>query len=395
MFRKTKDDYEALFEIVRLIPKDEHGRFNWNKIRSKANDYFNDKLSSEQWRSQYRSGKYRKEKTGNPEPTKKIDVPRLYVSKEERENRIAKLKSYLKRSHTLDQICKYLSVDRTEALALIEELRRDNYEIEYNHVEGKYKFQKKIPRTIRTFDHDFGVDTTIEFMVISDTHLCQKKQQITFLNWLYDEAKRRGLSTVYHVGDISDGYYKHRQDHVYDLFAIGADEQRKYIVENYPKREGITTYFILGNHDETHIKNGGANIGSQIEVWRDDMISLGVGYAKVWLTENCRMDLFHPLDGSSYAVSYSGQKYIDSITGGDKPNIMFTGHHHKAMYFMYRNIHYFEAPSVTARTAWMHRKKIQNVSGAWFIKIKVDDQGHITSVLPEFIPQYEFIDNDY
>ena len=54
---------------------------------------------------------------------------------------------------------------------------------------------------------------------------------------------------------------------------------------------------------------------------------------KIMLTPNCRMDLFHPLDGSSYAVSYSGQKYMDSITGGDKPNILFVGHHHKSNVF--------------------------------------------------------------
>ena len=34
---------------------------------------------------------------------------------------------------------------------------------------------------------------------------------------------------------------------------------------------GITTYFILGNHDETHIRNGGANTGIAIARARPDM----------------------------------------------------------------------------------------------------------------------------
>ncbi len=107
------------------------------------------------------------------------------------------------------------------------------------------------------------------------------------------------------------------------------------------------------------------------------------------------MDIFHPLDGSSYAISYSGQKYMDSISGGDKPNILFVGHHHKALYFPYRNIHYFEVPSLMAQSSWMKRKRIANESGAWFVKLTVDEQGTIVRIIPEHIKQYKFLENDF
>src|SRR5690606_22671290 len=106
-------------------------------------------------------------------------------------------------------------------------------------------------------------------------------------------------------------------------------------------------------------------------------------------------DLLHPLDGSSYAVSYSGQKYLDSLSGGDKPNILFVGHHHKAMYFNYRNVHYFEVPSMTQQSSWMKRKRLANESGAWFVKIKVDEEGTIVSIVSEYVKQYKYLENDY
>jgi hypothetical protein len=86
---------------------------------------------------------------------------------------------------------------------------------------------------------------------------------------------------------------------------------------------------------------------------------------------------------------------MDGLTGGDKPNLLFVGHHHKCLYFPYRNIHYFEVPSMCKQSSWMKRKRIANASGAWFVKVKVDEEGTLVSVLPEQVKQYKFLENDY
>ena len=104
-------------------------------------------------------------------------------------------------------------------------------------------------------------------MVISDSHMGSIYELVDYLVFVYKEAKKRGITEVYHIGDISDGYYTNRPEQIYSLKCIGFDAQVDNIIANYPKEEGITTYFILGNHDETHIKNGGANLG--IAVSRD------------------------------------------------------------------------------------------------------------------------------
>ena len=158
---------------------------------------------------------------------------------------------------------------------------------------------------------------------------------------------------------------------------------------------GIATKFISGNHDSTHIKNGGSDIGKRIADKRNDMEYLGYMSAKVWLTPQCDMDLFHPLDGATYALSYSSQKFVDGLQGGQKPRILAIGHHHKSLYYPYRNIHVFEVPCFEAQTAFEKGKKISVNVGGWIVKITCKPDGTITSLSPTLIPFYDMIEEDY
>lgn len=396
MYNKTQEDYEYLFKVVNDIPVGYKLR-DWDSITRILNDYFKVSLSKKQWKVQYDSGMRRVRKYGNPAARSTYILKEDKIAKEIEtiESKSLRLKKYLARPKTMEQVIKFLDVDEITALGIIYQLKIQHYSVNHDSYNDTYCIDKKVHEDPKVYNHSIGEVEDVEFLVISDTHFCQKGQQLAFVNHIYDEAVRRGIKRVYHVGDISDGYYKNRPEQIYDLFAIGADEQKDYIVTNYPRREGITTYLIIGNHDETHIRNGGFNIGKAISQERPDIQYLGIGHAKIMLTPNCRMDLLHPLDGSSYAVSYSGQKYMDALTGGDKPNILFVGHHHKVLYFPYRNIHYFEVPSMTKQSSWMKRKRIANSSGAWFVKLKVDEEGTIVSVLPEHIMQYRYLENDY
>ena len=235
----------------------------------------------------------------------------------------------------------------------------------------------------------------IRFGVVSDTHLCNKCQQLTHLNAVYDIFEREGITTVYHGGDMVDGYYKNRPGHIYELFRIGADEQADYAIEAYPKRKGIVTKFVSGNHDHAHIINGGTNIGVKIANGRDDMIYLGMSNAKVNLTPNCILEVNHPEDGSSYSISYSLQKTIDAMMGGEKPNIFLNAHHHKLFYMIYRNIHAFEIGTFEEQTPFMKGKKLAAHVGGIIIEVHVNDEGTVTRCKNEFIPFYRMVKNDY
>lgn len=281
----------------------------------------------------------------------------------------------------------------TEVFDIIQALEKDGYNIEER--EGKYYLCKSYASLENCIEEDWKGDRIIRFGVVSDTHLGNKFQQMTYLNEFYDTCLEQGISTVYHAGDMTDGYYTSRGGQVYELFKIGFDEQKNYIVDNYPKRNGIITKFILGNHDMTHVINGGANLGRPISVEREDMVYLGDLNAKVYLTPNCVMELNHPLDGSAYSISYSIQKLMESYSGQEKPNILINGHHHKVLYMFYRNIHGLEAGCFEAQTPFMKGKRLRADVGGFIVTVHVDEDGTITRFVPEFYPVYYSKKNDF
>lgn len=260
-----------------------------------------------------------------------------------------------------------------------------------------FKLDKSIVPSENVYRKTWNGEKVFKFGVCGDNQLCSIYQQLTFLNFLYDKFEQEGITTVYNSGDVAEGNYANRAGHYYELIPgkIGVDDQAKYIIDVYPKRPGIVTEFITGNHDHTHIKNGGANIGKMIAKERPDMKYLGGSNAVVYLTPNCSIELSHPEDGSSYALSYSIQKYIDAMSGGQKPSILLTGHYHKAMYLFYRNIHAIQTATTCAQTHFMRSHKLAAHVGGWIIEVHVNDEGEITRFIQEFIPQYTSIPNDY
>ena len=46
-----------------------------------------------------------------------------------------------------------------------------------------------------------------ELCVVSDTHIGNIHQQLHLLNDIYEEAYKRGITTILHCGDMVDGNY--------------------------------------------------------------------------------------------------------------------------------------------------------------------------------------------
>lgn len=88
------------------------------------------------------------------------------------------------------------------------------------------------------------------------------------------------------------------------------------------------------------------------------------------------------------AISYKLQKYVNAISGGNKPNVLFSGHYHKAIYLFYRNIHCFEAGTICDQTPFMKKIGTPAMVGYWLIDVVMDKAGveRLTSV---FVPFYE------
>ena len=319
------------------------------------------------------------------------EISNIEYKKSDIKKEVKPLLELLRKEQTLDNLIKEANKTPRIILAEIEDLKDQGYNISF--INNKYFLDENMQPEENIYHEDWNGNQIIKFGIVSDTHLCSKHQQITFLKEFYRICKEENIKKVYHVGDITDGYYTNRNEQIYELFKHGVDEQAQYVIDNYP--DDVDTDFIIGNHDTTHIKNGGANIGKRIQLERKDMKYLGSLQATVNITPNCKMELRHPLDGTSYSLSYKPQKYVESITGGEKPNILLIGHYHKLGYFMCRNIHTLLVPSMESQTAFMKGKNLASEVGGIILTIHVDKNGTVKRFLPEFIPCYKHLKNDY
>lgn len=236
--------------------------------------------------------------------------------------------------------------------------------------------------------------TTIKFGIVSDTHFGSVYTQITHLHDFYDLCVKEGIKDVYHTGDITDGL-KMRPGHEYELYEISADGQCEDVIKNYPRRDGITTHFITGNHDASLFKHVGFDIGRAIAKERPDMKYLGRDCAVVELTPNCTLELRHPWDGSPYAISYRLQKMIEAMEADSKPSILAVGNYHKEITMFYRNIHAMLTACFQSQTGFMRNKSLAAMMGGFIITIRVATDGTILGFTPEYIPYYKPIKDDW
>lgn len=286
------------------------------------------------------------------------------------------------------------SVGVTDKIAsvMIDEIKRAGFNVQ---VKGNvYKIEKAIPPTENRVEKPWNGEKYIRFGLTGDSHINSKYTQLTHLNALYDVFAQEGIKTVYHTGDIDDGEHM-RVGHEYELYEHGADDHIAEIAKVYPARQGMVTEFITGNHDHAFIKGIGLDIGNGIAEKRKDMKYLGQSSAVIQLTDNCILELRHPLDGTAYALSYKTQKMLDAMSGGEKPNILAIGHYHKAEYLFYRNVHTIQTGTTCGQTPWMKGKQIAAHMGGWIVEAMVRDDGAIERIKQEFIPFYRSIKDDW
>jgi hypothetical protein len=151
-----------------------------------------------------------------------------------------------------------------------------------------------------------------------------------------------------------------------------------------PKVKGVTTHFITGNHDNSFKKEIGLVPGPEIAAVRPDWKFVGQDIGTVTLKARggfqFRVMLVHPDGGTSYATSYRLQKMIESISGGQKPDMLAEGHFHKALTLPnYRNVYGVESGSFVSQTPFMARKGIAAAVGGWIVTVTLNDRKRLTS----------------
>jgi len=250
------------------------------------------------------------------------------------------------------------------------------------------KTKEYIKPTNKIADIDYG-SGHVKFAVISDTHIGSIYFHEKDLLQTFKKIEKEKVDFIIHPGDHVDGFYApHRMQQLWELEDLGYTQQMKHVLKLY-KEAPNKIFGIDGNHDDTYVRLVGAIIGEELEdkLGKDNFEHLGKGEGHIKLGDMI-IQIRHPGTGSAYALSYRSQKYADSITGGTKPNMSITGHHHKFFYMMYRNILMLEAGTLCSQTRFQRDKELANHKGFSFVELKYNKKG-ITRAKIDWIPMYE------
>jgi predicted phosphodiesterase len=235
----------------------------------------------------------------------------------------------------------------------------------------------------------------VKFGVLGDTHIGSKEYDAGLMNHAAKQFTKEGVDFVIHTGDIVDGiYYSHRPSQIYESSVLGGDAQIELAAKELKKiKEPL--YFITGNHEyNTFIRNAGIEIGYHLErqlreLGKTNSYFLGNAEGDIKLKSGSVVRALHPDGGTAYAISYKSQKIIESLEGGQKPNVMLIGHFHKAEYIFYRNVHTFQTATLEGQTKFMKGKGIPAMKGFWIIDLYTKQGGQVDKIVPQFYPSYK------
>lgn len=230
-----------------------------------------------------------------------------------------------------------------------------------------------------------------DFGLVADTHLACKEQRLAELHAQYDLFAEEGIKDVFHAGNIVDGYVARiNGDSVYES---SIDGQAQYVIDNYPQRKGIITHYITGDDHEGWWMKEGFNFGGYLNYLcvaqgRKDLQYIGHVEADIELMVgkfSVIIKVQHPGGGSAYARSYKGQKFVESLEGGEKPAIIVQGHYHVSNYMQDRNVHVVNLPGFQDQTVFARKKMLRMEVGGAIMSFKVNPKdGTVTRFRIEF-----------
>jgi biotin operon repressor len=235
----------------------------------------------------------------------------------------------------------------------------------------------------------------IRFGVAGDKHMGNMHHRSDVLKLLYDVFEAEGITTVYDTGNWIDGEARFNKG---ELLVHGMDGQLDYWIDNHPAKKGITTYFVAGDdHEGWYQQRECLEIGKYAmlraqDAGRSDLKYLGYAEALVELKAekgSRMMSVNHPGGGSAYAISYKGQKYVESLQGGEKPAVVLQGHYHKFNYGYPREVHVVDTGTCCDQTLFMRKRQLNAHVGGQIVELMQAPDGRITRFRVEFLPFYD------
>lgn len=264
---------------------------------------------------------------------------------------------------------------RDQATRLLDRMSEAGWAIEFDTLDAQGTRRWYIPDA-RDKRYQFGNGNgTYRFGLISDTHLGSKAAHLAHLHDFYDRMVERGVDVVLHAGDISDGWEVH-QNQINEVHpeATGWNRLRDYCVEHYPKRDGIETLFISGNHDRKLWRRQGVRFSEMLADRRDDLHWLGDSMARlVFDDRGTDLELIHPSGGQPYTLGYRAQTLYREQPTNIRPSMAAIGHLHGRMQAAAEGVEAFYTGCWKDLTTYGRRKGHAAEIGGWDVEVTISD----------------------
>lgn len=308
------------------------------------------------------------------------------------------IKKKIKKASTIEDIANTFDISPKRVKDVLAELKAENYNVHLKDNAAELITEVEVGGK-HTIDLSLFENKTYKIGFVTDDHLGNKAERLDVLNAIFDIYQEEGITEVYNGGNWIDGEFRFNK---FDLHTFGMDNQIKYFIENYPRREGIQINFIAGDdHEGWYQQREGIIIGQHLELMaksmgRNDLKYCGCMEADFELKASkgsAILRVVHAGGGTAYALSYQPQKLIESLTGGDKPHILLIGHYHKAEVLpSYRNVRAVQGGCGCDQTRFMRKKRIEAHVGGWIIEFQQAKDGSINRFKTEWLG---FFDRDF
>ena len=304
---------------------------------------------------------------------------------------------------SMSDLSRRLNKSKQHIVKLIDNITKAGFSIELDKVRKRVTLYRHNDSSLERSNVEmtyFG--DVVRFGVVGDMQFGSKYQQETRLNECYEIGEREGIHAMLNPGDVHDGIRMYRGQEQ-EIFLHGADEQRDYAIEHYPRSNLFKTHMISGNHDLVFKKIAGYDIVKGLCAARDDLVYEGEICAD-FTFQNIIVRLLHPTGGVAYARSYKPQKIaegmtaaaIDELRGGDPealPHMLVMGHWHVTNYGRHMGVHCVCAPCLQAQTPYLAAKGLQPEIGMIIVHMLLHEN-NITRFQIEYF-HMKPLKNDY
>ncbi len=293
-----------------------------------------------------------------------------------------------------EDLADLLKCEVSDILNCIEDLEEHGYIIEKTGALVKIgQFAKIGDQSIKLNNQLYN--KPLRFGVITDMHMCNKNFRQDVLDAAYDIFEEKEINTVFCAGNYVDGECNFNR---YELVAHGISDQCQFAIDHWPRKNGIVTYYVDGDdHEGWWCKKEGLEFGRFLQLeaeaqGRQDLQYIGYLESDVELQApngSAIIKIIHPGGGSAYALSYTSQKFVESMQGGNKASVVLCGHMHKFDYCYPRNVHIVQCGCICDQTIFMRKKKLEAHVGFLVCTLQQDINGGVSRFVPEFFPFYD------